>query len=285
MTLNTSTLPEIEHPALWRLLLHLDDAELTVAMLNTASDASLHLLRFPLPDGPTLRTFEEIVYDNPILLSDFKKVDIITRSRQFVFAPAGIDAPAAEALASTYVPDTGSNITFESYISTPADDLLELWAFPDIDVLNFLGRTFSTRKHHHHLESLVAYFGRSNALGNSAKLYVNIHRPSDASAPRGQLDLIAFARGGKMQLANTIPFESIDDAADYIRAAARGAGLDLSADEILLGGDKALRADIIKVLSRFAASVMPIIFPAAALRFGPAATDAPLPLIFIPLCE
>ena len=88
-----------------------------------------------------------------------------------------------------------------------------------------------------------------------------------------------------MQLANTIPFESIDDAAYYILAAARGAGLDLSADEILLGGDKALRADIIKVLSRFAASVMPIIFPAAALRFGPAATDAPLPLIFIPLCE
>lgn len=277
---------DIQHPSLWRLLLHLDAAELTAALMNTAEDASLHLLRIPLPDGPSLAALEEAVYANPLLLSDFRKVDIVVRSPHFILAPGIMDDADCDRLASTFVPDaTALSRPFADRFSTAVDDIVNVWAVADGAAANFLARSFNAPAFHHHLSPLVKYFGRSNSLGNSAKLYINLHTTPDDGLSRGQADIIAFGHGGRLVMANTIRFESIDDAGYYILSAAKTSGLNLSSDEIILGGDTTLRAAVIQRLRNFASYVMPAIFPAAALQAGPAAMTMPFPLALIPLCE
>lgn len=62
-------------------------------------------------------------------------------------------------------------------------------------------------------------------------------------------------------------------------------GLDAATDNIYLCGDTSARLALAPELSRYAANVLPFIFPSAALRGGHDALKAPFPLILIPLCE
>lgn len=270
---------------MWRLLLHLDDAELTAAFLNTAEDSSLHLMRIPLPDGPTLQALEEAVYANPLLLSDFRKVDIVVRSAHFILAPGIMDDEDCDRLASTFAVGDAASRPFVDRFSTAVDDIANVWAVADGAPANFLARSFNAPVFHHHLSPLIQYFGRSSSLGNSGKLYVNLHTVPGDGLSRGWADIIAFGHGGRLLMANTIRFESIDDAAYYILTAAKASALNLTSDEILIGGDTGLRAEVIQRLRNFASYVMPVIFPAAALQTGAAAMAMPFPLVLIPLCE
>lgn len=285
MTANTPL--EIEHPSMWRLLLHLDSSELTAAFLNTAEDASLHVVRIPLPDGPVLSALEEAVYANPILLSDFKRVDIVVRSQRFMLAPSELGRRGLDALAATFIPEGISSDIYEDTLPAATSDrgITNLWAVGCGDIMNFLSRTFNAPTFHHHLTPLIKYFGRRSELGNSGKLYVSIHHLADDGASRGTLDIVAFGHSGSLELANSIRFECIDDAVYYILAAAAASGLNVTADEILVAGNSPLRASLLESLRRFVSYAMPHIFPSAAFRAGGGAVDIPFPLILIPLCE
>lgn len=278
---------ELENPSLWRLLLHLDTEELTAAFVNTAEDSSLRLLRVPLRDDPTLSALEEAVYARPVLLSDFRRVDIVARSHSFALMPGDLSPADAEALGSGFISAgglRGATEVLTDRVALANETIANVWTYPEPDVMNFLTRSFNAPAFHHQLSPLLKFCGRTSAMGNSGKLFINLHS-SPAGGERGELDILAFGHGGRLELANSIAFEGLDDATYYILAAARAAGLNVTSDEIVLGGDSRLRAALRTSLRRFASYVMPQVFPAAALRMGASATELPFPLILIPLCE
>ena len=56
-------------------------------------------------------------------------------------------------------------------------------------------------------------------------------------------------------------------------------------DRLQLMGDDAMRAEMTPELREFVKNVMPAEFPAAAMRLGRNALQAPLELILLALCE
>ncbi|MDE6276922.1 MAG: DUF3822 family protein [Muribaculaceae bacterium] len=283
----TTTAFELENPSLWRLLLHVDERELTAAFVNTAEDSSLRVLRVSLPDGPTLVALEEAVYSHPVLLSDFRRVDVVLRSHSFSLLPGVMTGGDVEALAGALRPadgPEGDTDFFVDRIDAGSEGLQNVWTYPEASVLHFLARSFNSPKFHHHLSPLLKFYGRSSEQGNSGKLYVSMHT-SVSGGERGEMDIVAFGHGGRLEMANSIAFESMDDATYYILASAEATGMNVTSDEIFLGGDSRLRSALQTPLRRFASYVLPQVFPAAALRMGASAQELPFPLIIIPICE
>ncbi|MDE6311736.1 MAG: DUF3822 family protein [Muribaculaceae bacterium] len=279
------TTTEKDKPSLCRLLLHLDSREFTAAIVSTVEDSSLRVLRIPLPDGPTESALEEAVYSHPRLLADYRKVDLVVRTPQFSLLPGEMETKDVDSLASEFVYEGTEGVRFVDELTIGGSERLKnVWAVKEREVMNFLMRTFSAPSIHHHLTPLLKYFGRRNVLGNSGKLYVNVHSAADGGE-RGELDLLSFGLGGRLELANTIPFDGLEDAQYYILAAARASGLNVGSDEILIGGDRRLRASLLSGLRQFASYVMPQVFPAEGLRIGNEAPEIPFSLILMPICE
>lgn len=233
------------------------------------------------PDGPSflcasipldtddVRALEETVYDNPLLVAPFGRVDILLRSADTMAIPAGLGADAVRtALAA---PIMGVDTDTHTVVADAVDENYAL-AYPvRTAVLNFLRRTFDGASMAHPLTALARYFGQRSILGNSGKLYVNI-RP-------GGLDLLAWAAGGPAAL-TSVSADTVDDMVYFILAVMQRAGLSTADDQILLCGDAGIRAGLMTQLRRFAASVMPVIMPsAAALLAGPDLQSVPFEIL------
>jgi hypothetical protein len=275
MTAQTLNKEMIEKPSLWRLTLLLDDDSLVVVANSTVEDASLLHVRLPYDAAAAspLRALEDVVYSNPLLLSDFAKVECVVRSRRFLVMPANeVDAPTREAVASKLWGDDDVTVVTDR-IDTVGIDIV---AAIDSKIINFLTRTFNNPRIVHHLTPLALYFSRKSRLGNSGKMYVNIRR--------GALDAIVFGADG-LKLLNSYDYHEREDAIYYIMVAAQTAGFNFDDDEMLICGDVALREAIMPELRRYINYVMPVIFPSAMFRAGREAMNAPFELIVLPLCE
>ena len=143
-------------------------------------------------------------------------------------------------------------------------------------VLPFVQRTFNNPPVVHHLYPLCEHFERLNAHSSIARMFVNLspHR----------MDLVVY-RQGRLELANTFNYRSMDDAAYFILHAYDSLKMNRLSDEIQLSGDRDVREQLTPLLRRFINYVMPAIYPAAALRLGHDAMKAPFDLIMLALCE
>jgi hypothetical protein len=274
MTAQTLNKELIETPSLWRLSLLVDDDNLVVVANSTVEDASLIHVKLPYDSAAAtpIRALEDVVYSNPLLLSDFNKVECIVRSKQFVIVPSSIDAQAINEIARKLWSDVNLSIMIDE---VPTLGINIVWAV-DTQLINFVQRTFSSPRVVHHLTPLTRYFSRKSRLGNSGKMYVNIRR--------NYLDVVVFGKG-KISLVNSFEYHDKDDATYFILAAANEAGFNLDDDELLVCGDVALREQIMPELRRFVNYVMPVIFPSTMFRAGKEALNAPFELILLPLCE
>jgi hypothetical protein len=274
MTAQTLNKELIETPSLWRLSLLVDDDNLVVVANSTVEDASLIHVKLPYDSAAAspIRAIEDVIYSNPLLLSDFNKVECVVRSKQFLITPASVDEQATTAIAKKLWTDGNLTVMIDQ---VPQLDINIVWAI-DTQLINFMVRTFSNPRIVHHLTPLTRYFSRKSRLGNSGKMYVNIHR--------NYIDVIVF-RSGKASLINSFEYQDKDDATYFILAAAKEAGFNLDDDELLVCGDVALREQIMPSLRRFVNYVMPVIFPSTMFRAGKEALNAPFELILLPLCE
>lgn len=269
----TEGIPEIENPRLWRLAMQVSDLAMHVAVSSMVSDGTLVQFVIPLnASAPALKALEDAVYSAPQLLLDYGRVDIIYATDAYTLLPAGLDDDACRYAAfCSAIADENDEIFIDR-----ADNAAVAWAL-DADIANFLARTFRNAPVHCHITPLLQYLGRRAAVGNAAKLYAHMAHT--------HIDIVCHAPGGTLALAATHPLAGDTDALYYIMACAEEAKLDLRSDEILLCGDSSRRHGISQLLSRYAAHVMPLIFPSAALRMGREAFKVPFPLIIMPLCE
>lgn len=253
--------------------MQLSEKAVHVAVSSMVADGTLTQFAIPLnASSAPLKALEDAVYSTPELLLDYGRVDILFATTAYTMLPADFDDEAARSAAAcaAIAADT------DEILIDRTDSAAIAWAV-DSGIVNFIARTFRNAPLQCHITPLLRYLCRRAAIGNTAKLYAHI---SEA-----HIDIICNAPGGALALAATHPLESDTDALYYILACASEAGLDLRSDEILLCGDSSRRHSIANLLGRYAARVMPLIFPSAALRSGREAFKVPFPLIVMPLCE
>ena len=265
----------IKNPRLWRLALRISDSKVHIVLFCTIEDNSLIYREINLdPAAQSLqKAIEEVIYDNPLLLSDFERIDCIMESDKFTIIPSEINDSD---LQTKIFSETFTSFEGE-IISNPLKELnATILMGVQKELANFLRRTFNNPQILLHLTPLCAYFNRKSRLGNTGKMYAYIHN--------NHLDLLAFGKES-LRLANTFSFRDPMDCIYYILACRDLLRLDSGSDEMLIAGDNSVRETITPILREYLAYVMPVIFPSAMFKAGKDALNAPFDLIVLPLCE
>ena len=143
-------------------------------------------------------------------------------------------------------------------------------------VLSFLNRTFNNPPVRHHLSAVCEHFAEKCANTGVGKEFVYFHD--------GRADVMVYLRG-KFAFANSFVCENADDATFYILGVWNEYALNVYNDELQIAGDKRMREVVAPALRKYVTYVMPVIFPAAAMRIGLDAMKAPFDLILMSLCE
>lgn len=274
---NRLTKDAIRDHRFWNLSLKISDSALDIALRSTVEDNSLILrhIDFDRAAMSVPKALEEAVYDNPLLLCDFGRVDVVVDCPRlaFVLAAVASDGDRLEKAASLLWPgdDTGRLIV-NDIPRAQAALVMKL----DSDIAGFIARTFNNPPVCHRLTPLCRYFSFQSRAVNNIKMFVNVS--PDA------VDIVAFSNNGLL-LANTFRTTTVADALYYCLAVARSCGFDQLNDEMMLSGDRATRDSLTPLLRQYVNYVMPLVFPSDIYRHGKEALAAPFELIILPLCE
>lgn len=266
----------ISRPELWQLHMRLSSTALDVMLLSPMEHNSLILRHFDLdPDAASpLAALEEVVYQNPLLLSDFSKSSCIIDNKECLLIPSEVtDIDDRESLLLAACPDAADMRLLTNGIG--ARNATMMWAV-DAATSAFLERTFFNIDLVHRLTPLCRYFLSSASRANTARIYANM-RPE-------AVDVIVTDRDSLL-LANTFASSTPTDILYYILAVYRSLAIDPAAGELLVAGDAAVREEATPLLRDYIGYVMPVIFPSAIFKAGREAMKAPFDLIVHPLCE
>lgn len=265
----------IPNPEIWNLLLRVSHDALHVVAYSIVEENSLIYRVFSLNDKSKgyLSALEEVIYDNPMLLCDFRKVYCLVETERLMVVPSPYSSEEdCQLLLTTAYPDFKGN----AHIDPTGSRNATIIAGIDHNLIAFLRRTFHNAQISTHLSSLCRFFAAKAGRSNSVKSLVNLRKTS--------LDIIMM-QGGNLMLANTFTFRDPMDAVYYILACRNNIGLDPHNDEVLLAGDNVVREKIMSVLRTYLARVMPAIFPPQMFKAGRDAMHTPFDLIVTPLCE
>lgn len=266
----------ISEPQLWRLALRIESKALEVVLYSTIEDNSLIYRHIPLAGGAEsqVKALEEVVYENPLLLSDFRRIDCVIATDCFVVVPAEIDSlEVQEKVFDASFPNSSCSMLVNNITEQSANVLMGI----DPKLLNFIRRTFNNPHIHHYMSSLCRYFIHKSRRGNSAKMYAHLRENS--------LDLMVFS-GGQLRLANTFAYCQPVDAVYYIMACRQHLDLNNESDELYVLGNATHREEIVTMLREHITNVMPEVFPSELFRAGGRdAMRASFDLIILPLCE
>lgn len=130
----------IPQPELWKLRLFLDIGTLWVALVPPVDSEQLIVRNFTIdPAAPAPhKALENIIYSNPLLLSDFKEVTCFVNSPHKMAVPPQVPSSSFASLMQTAFPDNNSVI-----IETPlGENAPVLLTAIDADTKGFLSRTF-----------------------------------------------------------------------------------------------------------------------------------------------
>ena len=262
---------------LWNLYLAPDSDSIDVMAYCPLDEHPLLVDKINIDTSSTSRVMaiEEAIYDNPLLLNEFKRVTIVSRTDLYAIIPTPISAD----------PDLTNSILTEmtgvssSTLITDSLPLLDssLCHLMDSDLYNFFNRTFSNNvRFTHRLSALTRYYHGCHRSTGSLISHVNLRRSS--------FDIVLY-NGDRLLLANTYRWENPVDALYYIIATRQVHGIDNNA-AVILSGERDVREELTPLLKQHIPTVMPAIFPAAMFRAGgQVAMNAPTDLIVLPLCE
>ncbi len=265
----------VSDTSICNLLLRIGPGRLDVAVFSVVHDNSLIYRRFTLgADGEDeLTSLENVIYENPLILGDFRRTFCIVDTGNAMAIPAEIDSREEhiKVFRAAHPDFKGEIITSQAGVRNA------LLTFGIQDKLaGFLRRTFHGIDIRSHLSPLCRFFASRPGRGSSPKMICNFRATS--------MDVIILS-GQDLMLANTFRFNTPMDAAYYIMAVRKNLGLDPQADELLLCGDQNVREAVTPVLRRFISRVMPVIFPPQMFRTGRDSLRVPFDLIISPLCE
>lgn len=269
----------IESTQFYRLDMRISDSLLDVVIFSKREDNSLIYESFELScdeKGSTLKSLEETIYDNPLLLREFEQTNIVIETGRFAVVPDFV-AGEYSLLEKVFVATNGE---IAENIEITTDEIKSVGCAVamavDKNILGFLRRAFNNPSICHNLSPLIKYFSDRRRHGNTTGMFINIRNTS--------LDAVIF-KNNTLRLANTIKFRAVSDAVYHILSLRKALEIDDDSDEILVSGERETRIKVINSLREFIPYVMPVIFPSAIFRAGRASLNAPFDLIVLSLCE
>lgn len=265
----------IHNPAVWNLYIALDHDGMEIMAFNPFEDSSLLTAAIPFDDVSPAKAFENIVYDNPILLSDFKKTSFLIRDTPHAVIPSPLldDNPDAARIAI-------DDIIGHSNQQPLVDSIPQLNASIayriDPKILNFINRTFTGARFNHRLSALSRFWSGTDRSASDPVTRIHLRKNA--------LDIVVFI-ANRLLFANSFKTTSPNDALYFILAVRELTHASRSTNAII-AGDKNLRDSILPLLSPHIDNILPAVFPAAMFRAGgQTALNTPLDLVVLPLCE
>lgn len=255
------------------MMMRVGSDRVDVVVYSVVADSTLLYRSYPLTQHMQgIKGLEDVVYDNPLLLCEFRKIYILIDTPDYMMLPDGMDESASRQTFMALHPGYEGTVCLADMATRNASVVYGIGP----DLYGFLHRTFPTAVIAPHIVPLVRYFASKPGRGNSRRMICNF-RPS-------ALDVIVID-GNSLLQANTINFRAPIDAVYYILACRSSHGLDPYGDEVLLAGDQSVREEVTPVLRTYISRVMPAIFPPQMFRAGKESMRAPFDLIVTPLCE
>lgn len=265
----------IRSPRLWQLYLAIGRDGLDVMIYTPLEEHSLITANIPYDDAstPLAKAVENAVYDNPLLLSDFKKVTILVRDTPHTITPSDMEDPALRTLVTDEMLGASEAEALSDRLPLLGADVIYRI---DSDLLHFLQRTFNNPTFTHRVSALTRYWHGTNRATGSMTSYVNL-RP-------GATDIVSFA-GNSLLVANSYDTPTPTDTLYYIMALREMTGA--SADKpVVIAGDRETRELLTPMLAPYVTQILPAVFPVAMFRAGgQTAMNTPLDLVVLPLCE
>lgn len=255
----------IKDPRMWQLVL-----EPTATSLHVMAFSPLehHLL---ISEQLPITTLEETVYENPMLLADFRSVSILYPAERFAVIPDIMEDGMAEtAFRKLHGPaEQPSELLIDNLAPLNARLVYEI----PTATLGFLRRTFNNPAIHHSLTPLALYFQAKHPNRPWGKMMVNLR--SD------RCDMVVLGDNAPL-LINSYTVRDPMDAVYHIMAVREKFSLPAT-QEIILAGSTEERATVSPVLRRFVRYVMPAIFPSSMFRAGRASLRTPFEMVILPL--
>ena len=227
-------------------------------------------------DMDNLKALEEIIYDNPELIGEYRRVDIaIDNNMFFVMDIKDAETPGEiERRIESLWPESRHADETE-ILTTPVEDDKTIFVYAVSRKLTaFLRRTFNNPLISHRLGVLAKYHAHKNRLGNMGKVHVNL------SADK--TDIIVFGHQGLL-MANTLSTKTPEDAAYYTLAVMRHFEYDNQADRVLVAGNISLREKYVGLMRNFVNFVVPEIFPSELSAANTYESAIPFELLLIPM--
>lgn len=265
----------ISDPSGWQLALGLTPAAIDVVAYSPHGDGGFLSRRLDLnPEAQSpFKAVEDVVYDNPLLLCDFERVTVCLDPSATAIVPPSIadDEEGSGAVMKATVPGFDGEVIAEA-TGAPNAAVLTGVATP---LASFLRRTFFNPVLTSPLTSLARYFVKLSRRANRARVLGVVD-------DRG-VYVVGVDRG-RLLACNRFDCTSTTDMAYYLAVVAETQGL--AGAELLLAGAAEPRAELMKMLGGYFATVMPLIFPGDIFRIGGReAMEAPFHLVILPLCE
>lgn len=252
----------IDDTSLMRLILRIGPTRLSALIVGSEGVERRVLFHSEELHDASVKSLENAVYDNPLLLGDFRTIDIIFSTPELFTAP-DFTAPLRDAMAEAMLPDYEAPRLIQA---SPFGDGDVCYAV-DAGIFNFTARTFACARFHHSLA--VDALGLRGLDGHEG-LYALCEGD-------GEMNIVAFAADGSTRHLNRTQPRGAMDCAYYILAAA-------AAGEVLtIGGDPALRGDVSETLLKVDPNVrvLPLSLPDDLLNLRRLAPEAPFDMIFL----
>lgn len=262
---------DIQHPEAWELLVSIGDRRVDYILYSPSVANSLMMGEVALDDD-SLQALEDAVYDLPLLLNEYRRVRIVVQSQHFVLLPIEASDDDCALLIRQAFPEEEGDV--ETCV-LQRNGARVAYLVPR-GMKAFLGRTFNYPDVCHRLLPLCEFFKEEQGGAAMSRMLLNLYD--------GGMDMVIY-RDGELQCANCYRFDDVQDAAYFAMNAWRTYDLDQLTDELQLIGDASMRESLTPVLREYVKRVMPAVFPAAAMRLGRNAMQAPLELILLALCE
>lgn len=267
----------IVQPELWSLVLLLSPVRLDVGLYPPMQREEMIWRSFRLDvsaSGSVLKALEEIIYSNPLLLSDFKRVECVVDTGHSMLCPPELSAEQVEQVTDeAWGNDSERRGEIAGYPSG-ADNAVMYMAM-DADVEAFLRRTFYNIKFFERKVQLCRYMITHPEGECECKLYTVID---------GDRLIVVALQGEKLQIANSFSFAAAADAAYYTLACGAMLGWDLHRCDVRYWGKMEEQDTFVGLLRRYVPSVKPLSFPMMRYRVNKNIMSAPLDLLITGQC-
>lgn len=269
----------ISQPEHWKLTLMLSADRLVAALYPPVNREEMIWRSFDFDRSApgTLRALEDIIYDNPLLLSDFKRVDCIIDNVPSLLLPSRLPEEAIENAYRKSV--AGASESGEMELFPSGDNDVTVTLVQDPMMRSFITRTFYNVRFDSRIAALCRFFtGRAEAPQSPAVYAIDSHR---------RLTVIATDAGHHILMANEFSYSQPVDAAYYLLASMQHLELDPATTAVSISSPASSpdTGSLQQMLQPYLPLMGALPFPTLRYRASKTTLQAPFDLLIRPICE